>query len=577
MRYVCYYILFLLLCFFNETIVSQTTIVLQPGPITGKDAAIFSLFPDSINGNYIYEIADAWTWQGAPGIIRCLMEFDLTTIPDSAEILDAKFSMYYHHIQTSIPQTQSSLSGPNTALLQRIVEPWGEDKVCWNNRPGSVITNQVILPESTDPEQDYPDIDVTALVQDMVNDPENSFGFLFRLQTEQYYRRMCFASSDHPVDSLHPKLVITYMACSIDLGNDTTLCNGDVLKITPGSGFTQYLWQDGSADSVYIVDTSGLYWVQATDSNGCMATDSIYVTFLDVDIDLGGDTLICLNDTITLNAGSGFASYFWSTGANDSIITVNSPGLYWVIVSNEIGCMGSDSLLVGLYTFPDFDLGNDTSLCQGDILELEVAPGYESYLWSTGDTMRYLQVTSPGSYWLEITSAEGCETADTIAVSYFPIPEFLWVNTSLPGTIVLDGAEGIPPYEFALNDGDYQSSNEFTGLMPGNYTVYIRDFIGCENDTTVVLPEVPLEIPNFFTPNGDNIHDIWQIKGLYQYPDAKVMIFDRYGKLLVTYFGNENGWDGTYNGKPLPSDTYWYQVVFNDARSSITGDVTIKR
>ncbi|OQX76254.1 MAG: hypothetical protein B6D64_10190, partial [Bacteroidetes bacterium 4484_276] len=65
--------------------------------------------------------------------------------------------------------------------------------------------------------------------------------------------------------------------------------------------------------------------------------------------------------------------------------------------------------------------------------------------------------------------------------------------------------------------------------------------------------------------------------GLYQYPDAKVMIFDRYGKLLVTYFGNENGWDGTYNGKPLPSDTYWYQVVFNDARSSITGDVTIKR
>ncbi len=99
-------------------------------------------------------------------------------------------------------------SGSNDAVLQRIISPWTED-VAWSNQPTTTSSNEVTLAQDTISNQDYI-LDVTSLLQDIIADPNNSFGFLLKLNTETPYRLLAFASSDHPNTSLHPKLEITY-------------------------------------------------------------------------------------------------------------------------------------------------------------------------------------------------------------------------------------------------------------------------------------------------------------------------------------------------------------------------------
>ncbi|MFO7744553.1 MAG: T9SS type B sorting domain-containing protein [Psychroflexus sp.] len=82
----------------------------------------------------------------------------------------------------------------------------------------------------------------------------------------------------------------------------------------------------------------------------------------------------------------------------------------------------------------------------------------------------------------------------------------------------------------------------------------------------------------FFTPNGDGINDVWEISGLLDNNQEEILlqIYNRYGKLLKTFTNNENGWDGTYNGRDLPSDDYWYRIRLTDGTIE-TGNFTLKR
>ena len=98
-------------------------------------------------------------------------------------------------------------------LFRRVIEPWDEYTVTWYNQPEITTQNQVRLPESQSPTQDYTDIDIKILFQDIINDPEFSHGILFRLQEEAYDRKMMFASGDYEIPLLRPKLEIIYIGC----------------------------------------------------------------------------------------------------------------------------------------------------------------------------------------------------------------------------------------------------------------------------------------------------------------------------------------------------------------------------
>lgn len=211
---------------FNDTLSVQFEVlqengsmelVLKPGPSEGKDAFVWWLttqtgqFGPTNSTNYgTHQNYNAmeWTWNGSPGRRYGLLDFDLSLIPPGSAVHYAALSLFQN--PNSGDGLHSSLSGSNASVLQRIAEPWDEQNVTWNNRPATVGADQVVLAQSTSPTQDYLGIEVTGLVEAMVLDPVTGHGFQLSTITPQYYRKMVFASSDHPDPQKWPELRVCY-------------------------------------------------------------------------------------------------------------------------------------------------------------------------------------------------------------------------------------------------------------------------------------------------------------------------------------------------------------------------------
>lgn len=126
-------------------------------------------------------------------------------------------------------------------------------------------------------------------------------------------------------------------------------------------------------------------------------------------------------------------------------------------------------------------------------------------------------------------------------------------------TIIVNGGTG--PYLFKLDDLAFQESNVFEGLSSGIHLVTITDINNC---TYVTKKVMVLGYPNYFTPNNDGFNDFWNIYYFDEKPNAKIFIFDRYGKFIKQLSPQSQGWDGTYDGIGLPATDYWFMVEFND-------------
>ena len=188
---------------------AQTSITLQPTPAQGKDAEVFSCIPCGYSDKNFGTKKDfnalAWLNGGNLTIVRSLIQFDLSSIPANALITGAQLSLYFN--STSL---EGYHSGTNASYLQKIIAPWGETTVTWNNQPVTTTTNQVLLPTSTSNTQNYLNINVTNLISDMALNPATNYGFMIKLVNETIMKKMIFASSDHVTASMRPKLVITY-------------------------------------------------------------------------------------------------------------------------------------------------------------------------------------------------------------------------------------------------------------------------------------------------------------------------------------------------------------------------------
>ncbi|MBT8305104.1 MAG: T9SS type B sorting domain-containing protein [Bacteroidia bacterium] len=138
----------------------------------------------------------------------------------------------------------------------------------------------------------------------------------------------------------------------------------------------------------------------------------------------------------------------------------------------------------------------------------------------------------------------------------------LVVNTSNTGN-----------FEYSVDGIFFQNSNVFSPLEGGLYTIYVRNSNGCGDTST--LEHLHFVIPRFFTPNGDNYKDTYDLKGIELYDSSEVLIFDRYGKLLKSAKNQPFSWDGTFINNELPSSDYWYVITIDGQR--FTGHFTLKR
>lgn len=186
---------------------AQITLTFQPDSVCGKDALVWTLWPSVNNGGHSDFIACAWTNQGNPSGTRALVDFDLAVIPSGVTIQSAILDLY--HYPSPYNAGHSNLSGLADCWLQRITQPWQEYGVTWNTQPATTTQNQLVIPAPTIMTQNY-SLNITQLVQDYINNPSTSFGFMLRLQNESYYRSLLFASSDNVNMQLHPRLTVVY-------------------------------------------------------------------------------------------------------------------------------------------------------------------------------------------------------------------------------------------------------------------------------------------------------------------------------------------------------------------------------
>jgi len=416
---------------------SQDTIVFRPGP-EGKDALINTIVPNVNYENTEVFKCMAWTHSGVPGTNRALIAFDLSFIPSTSFILQASFNLYFATFEpTYVPHT-----GENASYLLRITSPWEEDEVTWNNQPMTTMEDLVVLPQSTYPEQDYTDIDITNLVQLMVSDPEHNYGLMLRLITEEYYRCLMFASGDYLNSNLWPKLEIIYISCeppTVDFEYQVDGATVSFTGISPTA--TSWHWDFGDGDTSDIQNPEhnyqlqGIYQVCLRVDDTCYFTEHCeMVTVCDMLPPESGFTYLIDDLTVFFQDTSIMADeYFWDFGdgyfsnlSNPSHI-YNLPGNYQVCLTTWNGC-GADTVCevvnlcmpVSEFTYSIEDLNvffQDASMIADEFF-WDFGDGYFSNL---SDPWHHYEL--PGNYlvclqtWNECGSDTACEMIDLTPVS----------------------------------------------------------------------------------------------------------------------------------------------------------------
>ncbi len=284
---------------------------------------------------------------------------------------------------------------------------------------------------------------------------------------------------------------------------------------------------------------------------------------------------LCEGDVYNLKSPHEFKTYSWSSGASGSSITVDTEGEYSLLVTDDRGCWWKDSVLINYIHEPVL---NDTLMCVGDTISLAVSDEFSSYQWSTGSEMSETKIYAPGEYTLSLKAAGDCDFKVSFYVDELPQPKILTVNRDVGGVIIVEDIDGTPPFSFSINGDRYQNTQVFTGLLPGDYFINVKDNTGCVGGFNTSLELKPV-VSDYFSPNNDLVKDYVYVQGLEHIADCSMKIYNRFGCLLANYNPNDFHWDGMFNNSVLPSDTYWYLLSFvqNGVEHNKTGKIALIR
>lgn len=367
---------------------------------------------------------------------------------------------------------------------------------------------------------------------------------------------------------------------TVTLGNDTTLCAGQSLNLNPSTSNVTYQWSDGSTGSSLLVTQAGSYALTVT--NGCGTdADTINVSYYpETQLELGNDTTLCSGQSLLLDASNPGASYLWQDGSTNSDYMVTQAGLYWVEVTDSCGTI-SDTIEVFYDAIPTANLGPDTTLCAGQVLNLDVTYPNATYQWQDGSSQATYSITQSGSY--AVTVSNNCGSSiDTIDVQYIPLPTVNIGNdtTICEGyTVYLDATT--PNATYMWQDGS--TGSNYTASQGGTFWVDVSTVCGTVRDSlrlTVDECDCILYFPTGFSPNNDGANDSFRPQVACNLTEYHLSIFSRWGSMLFETDNPLEAWDGTYEGNPLPMGVYVYIVVYGSAEVENVlqhGNVTLLR
>jgi gliding motility-associated-like protein len=250
-------------------------------------------------------------------------------------------------------------------------------------------------------------------------------------------------------------LITTLSSPPVNLPNDVTICTGDSIILQAAQGFDAYQWNTGATLGAIVAKSTGSFTVAATYSNGCQSKDTFRLGLYPLPSPaLDKNQVLCTGTTRQLQPAQNYASYLWSDGSTGHSIDVNKTGTYWIAVTDNHGCKGSDTTQITTMASPPADfLPADTAICQYAKLTIVPKQNYRSYLWSDFSNSSSLTVQKSGRYWVTVTDQNNCTGTDSILIGGKQCMEGLYV-----------------PNAFTPN-GD-RKNDVFRALLFGNVTSF---------------------------------------------------------------------------------------------------------
>jgi hypothetical protein len=244
---------------------------------------------------------------------------------------------------------------------------------------------------------------------------------------------------------------VTVGTAAAQITGVTSLCNGAATTLSANLG-QSYLWSTGATSQTINVSTAGTYTVTVTQAGGCVANASANVTVNPNPVPAISGTLnFCSGSNTSLNAGAGYSTYNWSSGATTQNITVSAGGTYTVTVTSAAGCSGTTSAAVVMNANPVPAITGPLSICQGATSTLNAGAGFASYAWSSGATTQTITQGVAGTYTVTVTNANGCSgtTNAALVVNALPVPNITGNFAFCQGAVSsIDAGAGYSSYQW---------------------------------------------------------------------------------------------------------------------------------
>ncbi len=386
----------------------------------------------------------------------------------------------------------------------------------------------------------------------------------------------------------------------IDVEGSLFVITGNSVQLSgpPSAG---YLWTPGGETTQsIIVSTSGFYSLFVENEFGCWSPESepvevVVSNFLSPpEVTVSSSLEFCEGESVVLSGPDGFDQYSWSDGSAGQTITVTEEAVLTLVVTNTEGIQSlpSDEITVVVYELPELqvlDLIEPSCAGFNDGSIAVAASGGEApyqYDWQGyQESTPTLSGIGAGNYTSTVIDAHGCsETLDIELDEPDPIVveeivEPAYCPDFSDGSVELIIFGGTAPYSVEWSAGG-ETMESIYDLDPETYSYQITDgnnctykgdvVVGYKNDACFIVPEI-------ITPNNDGYNDTWRIDGLEVYPDVTIEVFDRWGKRVFYSEGYNEKFDGTFNGKELPMESYHYMIDLKNGTERIVGNLTIIR
>jgi gliding motility-associated-like protein len=274
------------------------------------------------------------------------------------------------------------------------------------------------------------------------------------------------------------------------------------------------------------------------------------------------------------------------------VATPASVTKYVVFGTDQNGCINKDTVQISLKTRSDFFVRPDTAVCKGHSANL-LAYGADHYVWSPSATLNNALIPNPiatptATQIYKVLGYEGACLPDSHFVKVTVLPRPI-VNAGANQQIVAGdlmylygSGNNVIHYQWLPSAGIACDTCPYTSVYPkqsGAYMLVGTNSFGCTDTSTmqvsVLCQAEQVFIPNSFTPNGDGINDVWEIKYLDQYPGSVLEVFTPSGQLIYQNYNYTKPWDGKYKGNIMPAGTYYFVIDPKNGRSKFAGYVTI--